>query len=74
MMDQNSVLLQEQNQDMVEDTHNRDKTLLIQSLEVIPLSQLVIKEISSSVAIACLLQVVRVTKAMKERWSWKMAQ
>ena len=69
MMDRNSVFLQEQNQETVADTRNRDKTLLIQALEVIPLSQLVIKGTSSSYVIACLLQVVGVTKAMKEQWS-----
>ena len=69
MMDRNSVFLQEQNQGIVVDTHNRDNTLLIRAKEVIPLSQLVIKEIFSGFVIACLPQVAEVTKAMKERWS-----
>ena len=69
IIDRNADLLEEQYQEIIEFNHNRDKTLLIHSLEVVPFNQLVNKEIPSSNVIVFLLQVARVTKAMKEQWS-----
>ena len=69
IIDRNADLLEEQYQEIIEFNHNRDKTLLIHSLEVVPFNQLVNKEIPSSKLIAFLLQVASVTKAMKEQWS-----